>query len=481
MRDSRLYQILQALNSWEINRLRKYLCSPYFNKNEKIVQLFELLVKDLKANGSSTGLTKERAWQKMEPGQAFDDVRFRKYVSDLIKLTEGFLAQESYEKNSVRKYLDLVDALRERKVEGHYQTSMRKTLQALEKEPTRSSDHYLQKYLIERSYYQLFDLEIKRAEKSNVEEISKNLDFFYIAEKLKYYISILTQQTFVTHQYEIYLIEEIQKFLQKGHLQEEEIPPIAVYHAILQLFLEPDEERHYYKLKNLLNQYGLLFPQYEAKDILYMSAQNYCIRKINSGNQQFLNELFLLYKDLLEKEIIIVEGEISPWYFRNIVTVGLRADKCDWTESFVKNYSSKLAIEYRENATSFNLAQVYFYKKEYEKVIELLQFVEYDDPSYNLNSKAMLVATYYETDEIDPLFSLLDTFRAYLNRNKSIPEAKKTSFKNFIKYTKKIANHDGNANSIKKIKDEIEKNNNIASQAWLLQKIAELEGKVAST
>ena len=37
---------------------------------------------------------------------------------------------------------------------------------------------------------------------------------------------------------------------------------------------------------------------------------------------QFLKEYFLLYKDLLAKEIIISKNEIGPNHFKNIVSVG---------------------------------------------------------------------------------------------------------------------------------------------------------------
>ena len=175
----------------------------------------------------------------------------------------------------------------------------------------------------------------------------------------------------------------------------------------------------------MLEEHSLKFSKQEALTIYY-SAINYSIRKINSGNQKFLDELFDLYHDLIVKEIIFINDEISPLDFKNIVVLAFRLGKYSWAESFILKKKKKITEAFRENAVTFNLAQVYFYQREYDKVIEQLQNVEYEDVTYNLDSKSILIATYYEMDELEPLYSLFESFRVYLNRHKSIPEKRRT-------------------------------------------------------
>lgn len=102
-----------------------------------------------------------------------------------------------------------------------------------------------------------------------------------------------------------------------------------------------------------------------------------------------------------------MEGELSPWDFRNIVVLGLRLGETDWVENFINTHKNFIPEAMRANAVSFNLAQVYFYQKKYEKVMVLLQKVEYEDLTYNLNSKSLLLIAYYELQEIETLHSLL--------------------------------------------------------------------------
>lgn len=98
----------------------------------------------------------------------------------------------------------------------------------------------------------------------------------------------------------------------------------------------------------------------------------------------------------------------------------LRFGKFGWIENFIMNYGKKLFEIFRENMFMYNLVQLYFYEKKYNKVIEQLQFVEYIDVIYNINLKLMLIVIYYEFEEIEFLYYLLDSFKVYLNRYKDI-------------------------------------------------------------
>jgi hypothetical protein len=228
---------------------------------------------------------------------------------------------------------------------------------------------------------------------------------------------------------------------------------------------------------NILDKFGDSFPRNEA-EFIYQAALNYCVKKLNKGSRQFLEEYFNVFNILLIKDLLLTEGELSPWHFRNIVTIALRLGKYDWTESFIKNYKKSLPHSMRENAVSFNLAMLYFYQKKHNQVKELLQTVEYEDISYNLNSKAMLLSSYYETDEIEPLYSLMDSFRTYLNRHKDFSAAKRIHYTNLIKFTKQLTKIiPGDKKAIEKLKKEVEEAEpkGIASITWLKEKIAELE------
>lgn len=48
MREGKLYQAIIQLNGHEMNRLHRFILSPYFNRNDATINLFEWIKEDLK-------------------------------------------------------------------------------------------------------------------------------------------------------------------------------------------------------------------------------------------------------------------------------------------------------------------------------------------------------------------------------------------------------------------------------------------------
>lgn len=103
MTDSKIYNVLTHFDKIEQNRLRKYIRSPYFNVNETLMTFYDVLSEHINANGKAGELTKEQIWGQLYENETFNDVRFRKLSSDLLKLVEGFLAQQIYDKDNLQQ------------------------------------------------------------------------------------------------------------------------------------------------------------------------------------------------------------------------------------------------------------------------------------------------------------------------------------------------------------------------------------------
>jgi hypothetical protein len=479
MTDNKLYIVLTHFDKIAQNRLRKYVRSPYFNVNETLMVYFDILTNHINKNGKGTPLEKEDIWAQLFPKEAYNDVRFRKLCSDLLKLVEGFLSQEVYDDNNLQKASNLLEALTNKKIEKLFSSSVRSAQLASEQPFQKSAGFYYYQYLLEKNYYELGDVDLKREEKSNVENIINSLDEFYLAEKLKWYNNVLSRKNLISHEYHLLFIDEIIKHIEKHEYKHN--PVICIFYNLLLTKIDAKNENHLDTFIELLHEHGQLFSMKELYE-LYSGALNYCIQKGNQGKPDFLKKFHDLYSFMLDKGIAYGasnNSELSPWHFKNAVLVALRIGQYDWTEKFITNNRDKLPVEFRENAYSYNLALLYFYQKKYDKATQLLQSVEYDDLAYSLDSKCMLLAMYYEQDEDEALMSLMDSFKTYLNRHKDIAENKRINYFNLMKYTRKMLklNH-GDKNEIIKIRQEIDEDRKaagIASLKWLLEKLAELE------
>lgn len=473
MHNSKIYSILKYFDKYEQNRLRKYLLSPYFNKSKSIVQLFNSLIEHINESDSLV-LEKEDLWSILYPNSSFDDIRFRKVCSDLLKLVESFLAQQQYETNPLHQATYLVEAVGEKRMEKLFKSSMRTARRLSSQQLYRPPNYYFYQYQIEKNYHELSQSTLNRSSKSNEEEIINHLDHFYLSEKLRIYCGILSRQKFAPHEYNLLFIDEIIEHLNKHKY--DEIPMIAIYYQIYLTQTDAEEEAHYFKLKELLEKYAGKLTVREANDS-YSQTINYCISKINSGQQHFLSE-FIEMNETLIKKGFLMNDELSPWKYQNIVIAALRLGRYEWTEDFIYTYKDILPESYRENALTFNLATLYWYQKKYEEVMNLLREVEYEDITYNLGSKAMLLATYYELDETEPLFSLMEAFRTYLNRHKKdISQQRRKNFTNLISFINRISKVKiGDKKKLAALRKDLDEMQGIAAnRQWLQEKIAELE------
>jgi hypothetical protein len=472
VQNNKAYAILVQFSKVEQNRCRKYVVSPYFNVNTPLIELFDLMIARINREEAEP-LSKEKVWHHLHPDKGYDDIRLRKYFSDLLKLVEGFLAQEVYETNPLHRASYLVDAVSKRRLEKLFNSTIKTAKRLSNRQRYRPASFYFYQYELEKNFYELHQYDRLRGAISNIEDIAKNLDVFYLAEKLRIYYTTINRQYEVSHDYKILFIEEIMQHMDQ--FSYDDYPPVAIYYQICLSLLDSENEKHYYRLKELLKEYGLVFPKEEAANI-YLSALNYCTRKINRGQHTFLREYLDLYRDVLSKQIIIIDEELDPAHFKNVVLAGLRLGEIDWTEGFIHEYKQYLPETQRENAVTFNLAQLYFYKKDFEKVIQQLQFVEYEDLSYNLNSKNLLIAAYYELDEIEPLYSLFNSFRAFLNRHKdTIPERRRVGYLNLIKYARKLTRvMPGDDKAVEKLRKELEEARDVVSIKWLREKLEEM-------
>lgn len=474
MTESKFYHFLKALSLKELKRFRKYMESPYFNTHEKIFRLFEIFETHLLTE-SKQPIEKEKVWQELYPDRPFDYDFLRKIQHNLMELGYEFLAQQVFDDNHAQRSQATLQMLSRKQMTEFFEPAIRMGMNHLKKETNRSGTYYYDLYSIEKYHYVLENLESARVQKVNIQklnlvDIDGHLNKFYYAEKLKYYCLLLSWSKMTNVDKNVPFINEIVSEIQnKKYL---EVPVIAIYYQIYLTFIEPDHETHFIKLKELIKEHIHLFPPDDARDIMN-AAINYTIQKQNQGQLQYSKDNFELWNQALDNGFVLTNGELSPWAFKNIITLALRLNEFNWVEEFIETYGSKINNEYQENAINYNKATFFFYKKEFNKVIPLLQKVQYDEVNYGLGAKSILLATYYELDEFEVLSSFYDSFKIFVRRNKSIPHETKENYTKLIKYTKLLTENSSNKTKLQKIKQEIS-TTQVVSKKWLLEKVDEL-------
>ena len=470
MQKSKLIEILKRLTPKQIRSLDEFIRSPFFNKNENAIQLFKQIKKHCPSFNSKK-LERHEIFETTFPKMKFDEKKLGYLHSDLVKMTEKFLAYSEFEKSTSAFQLNLLKAYNDLELDKQYKSTMAMAENRQRQNPHGDADYYFQQYNLAALENDYFNRQRKRHFDENLQAAIDNFDLYYISQKLKYSCEIANRQNVLSAKYRLRLLEEILSYLKNNPL--EDVPVISIYYHILMTLIESENEQHYIKLKELLVLHVDKFPKEEARD-MYTFAINYCIKKANKGESQFLIELFELYKTALQLEVIFDGRFISPWTFKNIVGAALRVEEFEWANNFIKDYKNKIRAKFRENAFLYNLASLHFARKEFSKAQELLNQVEFTDVFYATDSKALLIRIYYELGETEPLISLLDSFYTYLNRNKLISKSHKLLLFNLIKFVRKLVRiYQPSRSQLELLKSEIEETKQVAYIGWILKKVEE--------
>lgn len=474
MQGSKLVEIYYSLNATEQRAFHKFVSSPYHNKREDVMRLLDYMEKQ--GDGSSDKLDKDKVFKYIFPDEDYNkntDGQLRYVMSFLLKLIEEFLMLREAVENPLYNQLNLAKAYRRLRLGKHFRQTMMQARKLHQSSTLRDFDHYEQAFRIEEEVY-LFAGHTQRAPE-NIQALSDMLDIQYIAAKLKQSCLLLSHQTVHKINYQRGLLQEVLDYVAANeHILIH--PAIALYYFYYMADTVTDGEAYFQQFKKTLLASEAAFSTNEMRDF-YLMAINYCIKMLNQQQQNYevyFQELFDFYRTGLEYGFLLEAGVLSPFAFKNIVSIALQVKEFDWTARFIDKYRHYLSLEHRDTYVNFGLSKLRFEEKRYDEALILLQEVDYADIFLNLGSKVMQMKIYYELDEYNVLESFLNSFRTYVNRKKQSGELRsyhQENYLNIIRLTQKLLTFNPFDKKEKaKLREEIEKTK-VTERKWLLDQL----------
>ena len=212
MRDGKLMNLLQSFSPKELKSFHKYVRSPFFNEDERLVQLFEMV--DPSLNGKQIP-SKQQVWQHIQPDRPYKDAEMRRISSGVVKLAENFLAYQTRSRYPIHQQNSLLRGMNQRELESYFEQSLKSALKAQEIHPFRDSTFYYNQYLTESEYNKFLERTLKVSNENNLEKEANNLDLFYLSSKLKLCCLFLNLQNVLSVDYKLLLMDEILNHLLK--------------------------------------------------------------------------------------------------------------------------------------------------------------------------------------------------------------------------------------------------------------------------
>ncbi len=428
MENSKLIAVLSKLNKSELLQLKDFVHSPFFNKNEEVLLLFNYLHKNA-PHFPHHKIQKEKVYENLFPGKAYDAKHMNYIMNFLFKLVERFISVHRILAHPFLADNELLNGYIDLKLDKHFQFQYRRTEKSLEKRKVHDAVFYEQKYQLAKiSELHFSKLQSSRKKNHYLQTVSDTLDVHYLINKLRYTVAMLDHSKNFNFQYDIKLIHSLEKELLRSDYVSK--PAIRFYYEWYLMIKNEENTERYKKFLNLFHEQSELLSFSELKEV-YFSLINYCIRKVARHEANFNRELLELYITGIENSILLENGLLSPWTYKNITRLSFGLKEYDWIEKFIHHEKDKLPRNARADAYHYNMAYLHFEKNEYDQAVRHLTQVEFSDVYYLLDSKILRMKIYYEEEEIEALLSLIKSFQVLLRRNKLVANEIKEAYLNF--------------------------------------------------
>lgn len=481
MHASKLVQVLRNLSKEEIKDFDAYLQASVLSNRkggEKSLLLFKSIYKYY-PEFAAAKLKKENIFKKIYPEEVYQNTgKFEKLMSKLLNLLQEFII---YQKSDLERDLYQLrimnDFFAKNNLDGFAKTNIKKYQKLFKEKEVQDSLFFHEVFLFERQLirHQLFSNNFKTI---NFSTVHLSLDTYYIFEKLELACRLLAIRRFlfpIPIGNSLVTLEHLTPLLENDFY---EAPLIKVYYRAFK-FLNSSKEKTeecFQVFEQTLNRYTRFMPK-EQLNTLVTIIRNYCVTQYHHKTEGYLEKVFNVYKEHLEKQYLYVDGKLFASTLMNMVVFGLRLKRFDWVYDLIQAHKERITgIASAVDAYHLNLANYYFHVKNYEEVLNLLM-VDYEDVYYKLKAKRMEIQTYFELDHV-LLESKMDAFKIFIFRfsEEKISIKHKDGNRDFIDVLKqiKLPKTYKNEKRIEKLINKINNSTYINEKEWLLEKLENL-------
>ncbi|MCB0662160.1 MAG: hypothetical protein KDC24_05445 [Saprospiraceae bacterium] len=493
MVNSKLLRLLNALNSDEIKALDKFILSPLHlaGKRPLKVQLLLQYLIPYHPDFKEEEITEEKLFNILFPAEEFNKNKLDKVSSNATKTVHNFIA--FYAKSEFQEIEDLITLARffqERGLSKDYLSAYNKATKMLESISQKGKEYYQLKFYLEQEH---LEFQLKTNDKKsihNLADVINRLDQYFFIHRLQFSYYLLTKSVSTKGELKdhIQLLSPIRKAIEENHLS---IPLLEVYYHAYDVLPKANQvgNGNFSKLQLALKKSGHLIPHKELLAI-HNFMRNYLANQYIHGDLSALSKLFELLKEQILQKTIYYDGQrIFASTLQNAITVALKLNETDWALEFLEKHKNKIqGADSPEDLYRFHLADIYFYKGEFEKAKQTLDKFHFRELYYNLAVRRLEVKLHFETsDVLEFLESRLNALKSLMfDHQKWLPKDKFEANNNFVKIAYQLfrimeekeklsflKEKPAKAFSIKisSLDTQIKEEKFLAEREWLLRKI----------
>ena len=492
-----IIQLLKEFSPSELNRLEKFIKSPYHNKSRKIVNIF-MEIKKYHPDFQSSKLTKENLALKANPDKDYNDSTFRDLISDLHKCIEEFMTIEELNKNETEKLFLLIRSYSKKKQDRYFNNKIKNILSHLETGGL-DSIYFYNRGLVDMYKYNYrilnkYERSVKEIEENKDIKISYmiNIYIYFVSELINIYLNILIVDSKYKNKNKkkntILVLKDIDMAFITELLKDrdEKYFILDLYSNLLSAFNNLCSQKHYIDYKTCFFKYQNHLSRDEISFHNSMLISFCILSNAIDSKKNYDPELFEIYKNFLSNNLFFdrKSDHIDIDLYRNILFLAIRLREFKWALNFIKTYSNFLHTSIKENTINLSLAEYYYHigsdndsREVMEKAFDYLPKIHEDSFMLKYDIRDLYLKLYFDLNYYDQMIIYIENYRKFLKRNNLVTGEIKRRVNNFLKILNKLVfiSEGSSKSSISSLRKEITDAKDLKHRDWLLKKIDETE------
>jgi hypothetical protein len=469
LKNSKLWAMWTRLSRTEQRELERWLA--YDTVRDDVRRLYALLV----AVRDTTEMAEDKAaiFVYLYADAPYNDNWLRQAFSFMTKHIERFVVHRSTETNTALAQHLLALAQHKRKYDAGFEHTFQQWQQTLTNAPRDAET--LHAHVEAEQEWLRYQTQF-RTENNNLQRLLEAEEKAFAARKLRTVCTAISYQNVYKMAFDTGILPELLAHIEARDWHNTE-PAIGAYYYAYRMLTNVEGLPFFIVLVGKLPDYQPVFAAEDYK-ALYLSVVNFAIQEINrfgisKHGDEFLQKLFVLYKNGVAKGILLDEKrQLPPFTYKNIVAIGLRLGATTEVRSFLEDYRTALPAADRKSYYQYNLARFYFATQNYDEATPLLLQLSGNYLFLLLDTKLMLLKIYYETNDYDLLDAHLSSFKQFLNRKRHKIGYHQANYKNIIDLTQKLVTLNRvDKQAVVVLQKEIESINPLTERDWLLAQL----------
>lgn len=467
----------------EFKEFGKYVNSPYFNSNKKLVSAYAFF-KEHYGDFENKAFCKEELYRKVFPGSGYRDSETRKLLSGLTKLAEGYWSQKVYDNDIFGKNINLAGKLISREMISYAD----KIVARLEEQTSIEKidgQHFFDNMLRIQVKKKSIELKKESFQTKNFAEDKINvflLNYFLSFSikiiqniRAKQYYNLLSEDTELTKFFQYVQVDKLIEQLSKEKTEYSET--VTMYLCIIECLNNGYAKSTYLKFKELLLKNRALYSQSELNN-LFTCLQGIQIKRVRENDPEALPEMFDVNNLILKHDAYAFSpgGNMPYSIFVTMITIAISYKKYKWTEEFIEKYTPLLNEKHRQSLYNYAMAELSYNSGNTGAALKYTAKIEYEGFFLKHEVNVLKLKIFYDEGDYIAVQYQLDTYRKLVTGSKFVGEQQYDIYLGFIRiFTELVKTKENNdAAHASLLLKKVKKMNNLQCKEWLLQKAEEL-------